>query len=100
MPIYLSATNINRTTAYITWVVPRFTYGTETYIVQYGVSSDALDMETDIVFSGLDSSLTNQIFSVALNDLQPFTTYYFRVLSTNILTTTNSDTAAFTTSEN
>ena len=94
----LMAVNINRTTADISWVAPRYTYGTETYVVQYGVDADALDMETETAFSGLDASKTNQQFSVMLKGLQPFTVYYYRVLATNILTTTTSDTDVFTTS--
>ena len=97
MPTDLSAGNINRTTADITWVVPSFTYGREAYTVRYGASLDSLSMETEIIPSGLETSLTYQSFSVTLKDLQPFTQYYFRVLATNILTTTSSDAVAFTT---
>ena len=97
MPIDLSAVNINRTTADITWVVPSVTYGRETYIVRYGVSLDSLSTETETIPSGLDTSLTYQSFSVTLKGLQPFTQYYFRVLATNILATTSSDAVAFTT---
>jgi hypothetical protein len=97
MPTDLSAVNINRTTADITWVVPSFTYGREAYTVRYGASLDSLSMETEIIPSGLETSLTYQSFSVTLKDLQPFTQYYFRVLATNILTTTSSDAVAFTT---
>ena len=97
MPIDLSAVNINRTTADITWVVPSVTYGRETYIVRYGVSLDSLSTETETIPSGLDTLLTYQSFSVTLKGLQPFTQYYFRVLATNILATTSSDAVAFTT---
>ena len=97
MPIDLSAVNINRTMADITWVVPSVMYGRETYIVRYGVSLDSLSTETETIPSGLDTSLTYQSFSVTLKGLQPFTQYYFRVLATNILATTSSDAVAFTT---
>ena len=96
----LSADNINRTRADISWVVPSFTYGRETYVVQYGFNQDALTMTTDTIFSGLDTLLTYQLFSVTIKDLQPFTQYYYRVLATNILTTTTSDVATFTTRKN
>lgn len=88
---------MNRTTADITWTVSRFSYGTETYTVQYGMDSDTLDMETDIVFSGLDTSSTDQLFSVTLQNLQPLTMYYYRVVATNIINSTSSDVEVFST---
>ena len=99
MPLLLDAININRTTVDITWVVQRYTYGTETYVVQYGLSLEALDMETDIVFSGLDTSVTYQQFMVKLQDLEPLTGYFYRVVATNILNSASSDVAMFSTSK-
>ena len=93
----MTAANVNRTTADITWIVPRFSYGTETYVVQYGMNSDNLDMETDIVFSGLDTSVTDQQFSVALENLQPLSMYYYRVVATNIINSTSSSVEVFST---
>ena len=97
IPASLTAANVNRTTADITWIVPRFSYGTETYVVQYGMNSDNLDMETDIVFSGLDTSVTDQQFSVALENLQPLSMYYYRVVATNIINSTSSSVEVFST---
>lgn len=99
MPTNLTVTNVDRTTADISWVVQSYAFGTETYIVQYGLADDALNMETDLVFSGLDLSVTDQQFSVKLEDLQPFTQYYFRVVATNILTSTGSDVETLQTSK-
>ena len=99
MPVNLTVTNVDRKTADILWVVPNYAFGTETYIVQYGLMDDALNMETDLVFSGLDLSVTDQQFWVTIEDLQPFTQYYFRVVATNILTSTSSDIETFKTSK-
>ena len=95
--ISLNAVNVNRTTADLTWVTPRFVYGTEIYAVQYGLSAIALDQVTDQVFSGLDTSLTDQTFSVSLEGLEPNTQYYFRVVALNILDSTTSDLGMFST---
>ena len=98
VPVSLMASSINRTTADVSWVITMYVYGRETYVVRYGTNPDVLDMETEIVFGGLDTSETDQFFSVSLERLQPYTTYYFSVLATNILATTTSDVASFTTS--
>lgn len=97
MPTNLLAVNINRTTADVTWVLPRLIFGTETYVIQYGMNQDNFDMETDIVFSGLDTTPIDQLFSVSLENLQPHTMYYYRVVATNIVNSTISNIERFST---
>lgn len=96
-PTNVAAVNINRTSVDITWLVPRLTYGTETYMVLYGMSEDVLNQQSAIVFSGRDSSVENSYYSVTLENLQSYTLYYYKVVATNILTSTNSDIYTFTT---
>lgn len=98
-PTNVAAVNINRTSADVTWFVPRLTYGTETYVVLYGMSEDMLDQQSAIVFSGRDSSGENNYYSVTLENLQSYTLYYYGVVATNILSSTSSDINTFTTCE-
>lgn len=54
-------------------------------------------MQSNIISGALDSSLQNVTYAAMIEDLQPLTTYYYRVVATNIAGVTISDVENFTT---
>lgn len=96
-PTVLIATNVYSTSAQLNWTIPRVTFGFETYSIIYGLSPDNLIMLSDIVAGALDSSVQNVTYSIILENLQPLTTYYYKVLATNLAGETISDIESFTT---
>ena len=87
------------TTATISWLVPFIASTPETYNIRYGYSSDSLDFPTDRILSGNDTSIINQHYSIAIEELFFVTTYYFRITVMNEVGAANSDILPFTTGE-
>ena len=67
----------------IQWTVPSIAYTPETYVVEYGTSQDSLDLTSDSQHSGPDITVTDVTYSVQLFNLEPATTYHYRVVATN-----------------
>ena len=63
----------------IQWTVPYISYSPETYVVQYGTSSDSLIHNS----SSTDSEEEVMTYSVELSGLRDNTTYYVQILATN-----------------
>ena len=82
----------------ISWVVQFISYDTETYSVQYG-SDVSLQDSSEVVMGSTDGLVTNQVFSVNINGLTPFTTYYYIVWANNSLGSTKTSVMSFTTNE-
>ena len=70
------------------WRVSLLTYDSETYHVIYGTNQSNLSSDSDAI------SAT----SIELTDLMVSATYYFRIVATNSVGATASDTSNFTTS--
>lgn len=96
-PTNLIVSNVYSTSAQLNWTISRVTFGFETYFVRYGLSSEVLDMESDIQIVTLDSSVENATYSITIENLQPFTTYYYNIAATNVVGETVSDIDSFTT---
>ena len=54
-------------------------------------------MQSDVIAGVLDSSFENVTYSLIIEDLQPLTMYYYRVVATNIAGVTVSGVENFTT---
>lgn len=93
-PTNLLVVNVYSTSARVTWYIPQVRFGFETYYVEYGLSMDALDMQSQTIIGGPDN---NSTYSVTLENLLPLTTYYYRVQATNVVGSTPSDVNMFTT---
>lgn len=96
-PVDITVNSVNSNTVLIEWTVRRTPFGFETYNVEYGLTSDSLDMQSDITAGSLDSTLQNETYSVLIQDLQPFTTYHYRMVAKNLAGETTSDVDNFTT---
>ena len=72
-------------------------YTPETYVVQYGTSSDFLRNRSDELQGQMDFTAKNKMYSIQLNDLIPDTTYYYKVVSNNTHGSTSSIVQNFTT---
>ena len=83
----------------ISWIVTNVTFGTEVYSVQYGTEMTMLPNTTEVVEGNTDTSVTNEVFSINITGLIPFTTYYYIVRVTNTLEGTNTSVMNFTTDE-
>ena len=97
MPVITEVT----TTPYsvnISWVVQFISYDTETYSVQYG-SDMSLQDSSDVVMGSTDGLVANQVFSVNITGLTPFTTYYYIVWANNSVGSTKTSVMSFTTNE-
>ena len=85
-------------TVNISWVVQFISYDTETYSVQYG-SDMSLQDSSEVVMGSTDGLVTNQVFSVNITGLTPFTTYYYIVWANNSVGSTKTSVMSFTTNE-
>ena len=82
----------------ISWVVQFISYDTETYSVQYG-SDISLQDSSEVVMGSTDELVANQVFSVNITGLTPFTTYYYIVWANNSVGSTKTSVMSFTTNE-
>lgn len=99
IPTDVYATNITSTSAVIIWTVPSIIYTTEQYTVVYGLNPAFLDLMSSPVYSSPDLTLLNQTYLLTLNDLQPVSTYYYRIRSENTEDSSTTETLQFTTVE-
>ena len=83
----------------ISWIVKNVTFGTEVYSVQYGTEMTMLLSISEVVEGNTDTSVINEVFSVNITGLIPFTTYYYIVSATNTIGSTNTSVMNFTTGE-
>ena len=87
------------TTVTISWTIPVILYGEEEYYVEYGLESDVLDQRSASQFSGSDTDITDVIYTITLQNLHPYYTYYFVVTSENTIAPKSTDVFMFTTLE-
>ena len=73
-------------------------FDTETYSVQYG-SDMSLQDSSEVVMGSTDGLVTNQVLSVNITGLTPFTTYYYIVWANNSVGNTKTSVMSFTTNE-
>ena len=85
--------------ANISWVVTTIVYDNETYSVQYGVDMTALQSTSQVVMGNTYQFAVNDVFSVNITRLTPFTTYYYIIWANNSLGNTSTATANFTSGE-
>ena len=81
----------------ISWIVPSIVNGTETYAVQYG--ADMTLPNSRMVNGSMDLTAINQIFTVNITNLIPFTTYYYTITAMNSEGNTPTSVMNFTTDE-
>ena len=86
-------------TAVVEWTVPMITYTPESYVVEFGEDSGSLSRTSGLLHSGDDITVVNREYTTTLQDLKPYTTYHFRVKSTNSFSDTYSIEVTFTTIE-
>jgi len=97
-PDNVAAIDVLDNRATIQWTVPSIAYTPETYVVEYGTSQDSLGLTSGSQHSGPDITATDVTYSVQLSNLEPATTYHYRVVATNTADTENdSHTYTFTT---
>ena len=99
-PLIPNITNLI-TTPYsvnISWIVTIIAYDVETYTIHYG--TDSMILADNIVIMGnTDLSAINEVFTVNINALTPFTKYYYIVSASNSVGTTNTSVMTFMTNE-
>ena len=83
----------------ISWIIINVIFGTEVYSVQYGTEMTMLLSISEVVEGNTDTSVINEVFSVNITGLIPFTTYYYIVTATNTIGSTNTAVMNFTTDE-
>jgi len=87
------------TEALVSWRVGKIAYTQENYHVEFGVSNDALTMRSEAVNGSSNLTSINQLYSVTLTGLDPFTQYYYTVVATNSFITAQTTVQAFQTTE-
>ena len=95
MSIQITAKKFTSVT--VQWIVTMVAYTPETYVVQYGTSSDSLRNRSDELPGKMDFTARDQEYSVQLNELIPNTTYYYKVIAKNTQGSTSSIVGNFTT---
>ena len=82
----------------ISWIVTIIAYDAETYTVHYG--TDSMTLADNIVIMGnTNLSAINEVFTVNISTLTPFTKYYYIVSASNSVGTTNTSVMTFMTNE-
>ena len=81
----------------ISWIVPSIVNGTETYTVQYG--ADMTLPNSRMVNGSMDLTVINEMFTVNITGLIPFTTYYYTITANNSVNATVTPVMNFTTDE-
>lgn len=75
------------------------TFDNETYSVQYGTEVTMLLSSSEVIQGNSDTSVIDEVFSINITGLTPFTTYYYIVRASNELGSTNTSIMNFTTDE-
>ena len=83
----------------ISWIVPSITLDTETYSVEYGTEMTMLLNTSEVVEGNTDTSVINEVFSINITGLTPFTTYSYIVRAVNTDGNTSTSIMNFTTDE-
>ena len=82
----------------ISWIVTIIAHDAEIYTVHYG--TDSMTLADNIVIMGnTDLSAINEVFTVNISALTPFTKYYYIVSASNSVGTTNTSVMIFMTNE-
>ena len=90
--------NITAMSANISWTIASVGIAQERYTVKYGRNMSDLKLASETLSSG-GETLTNQTYSVLLEDLVGATTYYYQVVSKNEFSSSSTDIYSFTTAE-
>ena len=83
----------------ISWTVARIVFDQETYSLQYGIFEMMMPLDTINKTGNTELSTMNEVFSVYITGLTPFTRYYFIVTATNSFNSSSSGITPFTTKE-
>ena len=84
--------------ANISWTVQSIVNDTETYTVLYGTDMNTLS-NSEVRMGNTDLSTINEMFTVNITGLTPFTAYYYIISADNSVGTTNTSVMNFTTDE-
>ena len=87
------------TSVNISWTVQSIVNDMEEYVVRYGTNNVTLTNTSEVIMGNSDLNTLNQLFSVYIVGLTPFTTYYYIISATNTAGTTNTTVMNFTTNE-
>lgn len=98
-PIDVTVTEITATSANISWTIPEILYDEEIYYVQYGLQNTTLNQISSVISSGSDLDITNAMYTITLQDLHPYYTYYFVVTAMNSIAPKSTELLWFTTLE-
>ena len=82
----------------IVWRIPSIVSDQENYIVQYGTDMMLLS-SSNVVLGNDDTNAINDLFSINITGLTPFTRYYYVITATNTIGSTNTSVMSFTTNE-
>ena len=96
VPTDVSVQDITRDSGNVSWIISNVAITQESYSVNYGVNMSDLEMSSESI-SSRGESLTNQTYSVVLENLDSVTTYYYQVVSENDFSSSTSDIYSFTT---
>ena len=98
-PVEVGTVDKASRTAVVEWTVPMITYTPESYVVKFGEDSGSLSRISGLLHSGDNITVVNREYTTTLQDLKPYTTYHFRVKSTNSFNDTYSIEVTFNTTE-
>ena len=98
VPSNVSVRDVAATSARISWTISSVAVARESYAVYYGIDMDDLKLASDTVNSR-GETLTNQSYSVLLEDVTGVTTYYYKVISENEFSSSSTNIYSFTTPE-
>ena len=83
LPTFVKIIDSSNDSVTIQWKVSTIAYTPETYFIEYGTAVDQLNMPSSKQESGPSIMVQDRVYSIELTGLQPWTTYYYRVVATN-----------------
>ena len=98
-PVILQQVITTPNSAIISWMVPSIAFDQENYTVQYGTEIAMLSTTSRVVQGNDNLFALNDLFSINITGLTPFTRYYYTIVAINSINSTSTMVMNFTTDE-
>ena len=83
----------------ISWVVSSIVFDQENYVVQYGTDRMMLLSSSDEIEGNNNTDTINDVFSVNITGLTPFTRYFYTIVATNSIGNSTTPVMTFITNQ-
>ena len=82
----------------VDWIVTAISYSSESYYIEYGLSSNSLTRRSEVLNGSTNLTETNLAYTLNISGLTPYTQYFYRLAARNTFTTSQTAVQMFQTS--